>query len=70
MLIDIIKKNVDFHWNEKTQTAFDELKTKFVKESVLSIFNSKLENIVKADASNREIEEVYSQKNNEEHWKS
>ena len=42
---------------------FEQIKRKFAKESILTNHDPKLKKIVETDASNRRIEEVFSQKN-------
>jgi hypothetical protein len=69
-LTNIIKKDLKYHWNEITQKAFEWLKQKFAKKLILTNYDSKRENMLEIDASNREIEAIYSQKNDNERWKS
>lgn len=62
VLTDITKKDLGFHWNDATQTAFDQVKKKFAEEPILSNHDPELEGIVEADASDRGIGGVLSQK--------
>ena len=65
VLTNITKKKLRFHWNNETQKTFEQVKKKFAKKSILTNHNSELKKIVKIDASNRRIKEIFNQKNSQ-----
>ena len=60
------KKKIEFHWDSTIQKAFDDLKKKFRDENILANFDPKLSRFVEANASDRGVEKVYSQKQKNE----
>ena len=59
-LTNIFKKEIDFHWDDRTQKIFDEIKEKFKKEDIFASFDSKLKGIIEANVSDRGIKRVYN----------
>ena len=57
-LTDIIRKEWEFHWEEKVQEAFERLKHLFVEESILQMFDPGRLIIMKADASDQVLNSV------------
>ena len=51
-LTDLTKKGQTFHWNDKAQQAFDELKQRFISDPILATFDPDRETVLETDASN------------------
>ena len=60
-LIDLMKKGQTFHWNDKAQQAFDELKQCFISDPILAAFDPDQETILETDASNWAVGGILSQ---------
>ena len=60
------KKKIGFHWDSTVQKAFDDLKKEFRDEDILANFDPELSELVEADAFDRDVEGVYSQKQKDE----
>jgi hypothetical protein len=54
-LTDLIKKDKIFAWIENEETAFKELKRRFLKASILAIFDLKEHIVLEIDASDYAI---------------
>jgi RNase H-like domain found in reverse transcriptase len=50
LLIDLIKKDKTFAWTENEKTAFKELKRRFLKAPILTIFDLEKNIVLKIDA--------------------
>lgn len=50
-LSEITKQNIGFHWGDKQQQAFEELKEKFLSAPILRLFDPELEIRIYTDAS-------------------
>src|SRR5690606_20273459 len=57
----LLKKDVDFNWDDKAMKAFEQLKTAFTTEPVLKHFDSSKKCIIETDASDNAIGAVCSQ---------
>jgi RNase H-like domain found in reverse transcriptase len=55
LLTDLIKKNKTFAWTKNEKTVFKELKRRFSKAPILTIFNLKEYIVLKIDASDYTI---------------
>jgi hypothetical protein len=56
LLTDLIKKDKTFAWTENEKTAFKELKRRFLKASILTIFDLEEHIVLETDASDYAIE--------------
>jgi hypothetical protein len=52
---DLIKKNKTFVWTENEETAFKKLKRRFLKASILAIFDPEEHIVLKIDTSDYAI---------------
>ena len=57
------QKNLKYHLNAETRRTFNDFKKRFSKKFILTNFNLKLLETVKANAFDRDINEIYNQKN-------
>jgi hypothetical protein len=55
LLTDLIKKNKTFAWTENEETVFKELKRRFLKAPILTIFNLKEHIVLKINTSDYAI---------------
>jgi len=55
LFTDLIKKNKTFAWTKNEETAFRELKRRFLKAPILTIFDPKEHIVLKIDASDYAI---------------
>ena len=65
-LINLLWKNKSFKWTESQKQAFQKIKKKFKKESILIYFDYKKSAIINADASERAMRTWLQQVNNQE----
>ena len=68
-LTDMTKKEIGFHWDSTVQKAFDDLKKEFRDGDILANFDPELPGLVEADASDRGVGGVYSQKQKDGKWR-
>ena len=52
-----------FHWLNKTDKAFKQLKNVFITASILMQFNSDCETVIEADSSEYVINDLFQQYN-------
>ena len=69
-LTDIIKKEWDFHWEAKSQEAFQRLKQLFIKEPILQMFDSRRLTVMKVNASDQVLDSILSQRDESENLHS
>jgi hypothetical protein len=70
LFVRFIRKDQLFSWSKDCQTAFDELKKRVTKTSILSYFSFELETYLKSDSSNYVSVEILFQKENDDQIKS
>ena len=68
LLTDLLWKNKSFKWTELQKQAFQEIKKKFKKKSILIHFDYEKSAIINADASEKIIE-AYLQQLDDQKWK-
>ena len=59
-----MKKGQPFNWSDKAQSAFEELKQRFILDLILAIFDLDQETVLETDASNWATGGVLSQYDN------
>jgi RNase H-like domain found in reverse transcriptase len=55
LFTDLIKKNKTFAWTENEETAFKELKRRFLEAPILAIFDPEKHIVLETDASDYAI---------------
>jgi hypothetical protein len=68
-LVDLTKKNKEFHWNEKCNKAFEKLKELMIIDPILAHFHPERETILEADSLEYATEGLLLQKNEKGWWK-
>ena len=63
LLTNLIKKNVIFHWLDKTNKTFKQLKNVFITASIFMQFNLNYETVIEADSSKYVINNLLQQYN-------
>ena len=64
LLMNLTKKNIMFHWSDKTDKAFKQLKNIFIIVSILMQFNLNYEIVIEADFLKYVINSLLQQYNN------
>ena len=70
LLVNLIKMNVPFSFNQVCTEVFQELKDKLTSVSLLRHYNMNLPMMVKTDASDRVVAEILSQQHSDTEWYS
>ena len=63
LLMNLTKKNIMFHWLNKINKAFEQLKNVFITVSILMQFDLNCETVIEADSSEYIIDDLLQQYN-------
>ena len=69
-LVNLIKMNVPFSFNQVCTEVFQELKNKLTSVSLLQHYDMNLSTMVKTDASDRVVAGIFSQQHSDTEWYS